>query len=555
VLKMRKLKSVVVTIIKKYLRLIKHKRVKRVQKALELKIKTGEISPPHLPVYSFGVRIKWSPNLQADGYVYTAEFLFDEELFSTKKYTFISESNDVQLKVTPRRVAHSLPHGRNVDAMVIVPHGDDELFLCGSIIREKVLAGEYVIVAFINNCDHNGRENARLRHMQSVAAMDLLGLSAEHIVLLGYSNSWEKNHIYHAGMNEVCQSTCGDTETYGSDYLTDFHYLIHGKHATYTRKNLTDDIELLIARYLPQNIYAIDYDTHPDHRAGHLLCCEALRTICKQIPDYRPIVHFGFAYSTSCYAPQDFLLRIPVGPVKKPTYLKKHIFSDLPNPSYKWKDRISIPAIPEFTQREYNQNLGAQSLICYDRMYSSIESFLNADMVFWQRRMDNLALYADCRVSSGCAKYLNDNKRFDTLNVRGSARSFDAGIWRPDDEDMERTIRFLFEKPQEVAELRLYQSYSQKERIKKVRVTMSTGFDHYYSRAAKKGYPWIILPKLQRNVTWVEIRILALDKNAGLTEIEFFSTITPRKTNQCYNAKYAYRQSIPFYIPTRKDNR
>jgi hypothetical protein len=120
---------------------------------------------------------------------------------------------------------------------------------------------------------------------------------------------------------------------------------------------------------------------------------------------------------------------------------------------------------------------------------------------------------------------------------------------------MERTIRFLFEKPQEVAELRLYQSYSQKERIKKVRVTMSTGFDHYYSRAAKKGYPWIILPKLQRNVTWVEIRILALDKNAGLTEIEFFSTITPRKTNQCYNAKYAYRQSIPFYIPTRKDNR
>jgi LmbE family N-acetylglucosaminyl deacetylase len=331
---MRKLKSVVVTIIKKYLRLIKHKRVKRVQKALELKIKTGEISPPHLPVYSFGVRIKWSPNLQADGYVYTAEFLFDEELFSTKKYTFISESNDVQLKVTPRRVAHSLPHGRNVDAMVIVPHGDDELFLCGSIIREKVLAGEYVIVAFINNCDHNGRENARLRHMQSVAAMDLLGLSAEHIVLLGYSNSWEKNHIYHAGMNEVCQSTCGDTETYGSDYLTDFHYLIHGKHATYTRKNLTDDIELLIARYLPQNIYAIDYDTHPDHRAGHLLCCEALRTICKQIPDYRPIVHFGFAYSTSCYAPQDFLLRIPVGPVKKPTYLKKHIFSDLPNPSF-----------------------------------------------------------------------------------------------------------------------------------------------------------------------------------------------------------------------------
>jgi hypothetical protein len=186
---MRKLKSVVVTIIKKYLRLIKHKRVKRVQKALELKIKTGEISPPHLPVYSFGVRIKWSPNLQADGYVYTAEFLFDEELFSTKKYTFISESNDVQLKVTPRRVAHSLPHGRNVDAMVIVPHGDDELFLCGSIIREKVLAGEYVIVAFINNCDHNGRENARLRHMQSVAAMDLLGLSAEHIVLLGYSNT------------------------------------------------------------------------------------------------------------------------------------------------------------------------------------------------------------------------------------------------------------------------------------------------------------------------------------------------------------------------------
>lgn len=40
--------------------------------------------------------------------------------------------------------------------------------------------------------------------------------------------------------------------------------------------------------------------------------------------------------------------------------------------------------------------------------YKRGSRLINGDQIFWKRRTDNIALYADITVSSGEANYLND---------------------------------------------------------------------------------------------------------------------------------------------------
>lgn len=304
--------------------------------------------------------------------------------------------------------------GKNV--LFLVPHEDDEYNLGGGIIEQYVTAGSDVKICYLTNGDAYGGGDVRIE--ESCKAMATLGLDASNLYFLGYGDTWDipdeySRHIYQAPPDEIFSSACGNTKTYGTPEHPDYHTLKYGESADYTRNNMKSDIADVIDDVLPDVIYCIECDKHPDHRALSLLFEEVIGEKLKTDLTYRPYIYKGFGYCTGWDGVRDYYADNIEG-VKNP--FETDIMDD--KCILKFSDRLRFPVAAKtlaMTEHASSAYPVLDSFSSQDAIIN-LECLVNSDKVFWERRTESLLYTADISSdnSTGNLKLLNDFKLADT---------------------------------------------------------------------------------------------------------------------------------------------
>jgi len=146
-------------------------------------------------------------------------------------------------------------------------------------VRAARAAGDVVHVVVVTNGDAGGTTTGLRRQAESVAAAQVLGLTEQDVVFLGYPDG-SMLTIYQSGSTtQVYTSLAGRTATYGSRGLggVDFHTYRTGSAGAYNRASVLEDFRALLTTFLPDEIYTVSqYDAHEDHQATARFVVEAI---------------------------------------------------------------------------------------------------------------------------------------------------------------------------------------------------------------------------------------------------------------------------------------
>lgn len=403
----------------------------------------------------------------------------------------------------------------NRKVMIMVPHQDDDINLAGGVIEEYLKHGSQVYVVFSTNGDGDERYDMSkmgfIRISEAVKALAVLGVPEENIVFLGYGDGWEKGgaHIYNARKGEVVNSRAGRTETYGSKAHPAFH-----DNNSYTYSNYYNDIKQVILEHKPDTIFCIDYDTHNEHRALSMTFEKAMGEILKETA-YQPEIYKGYAYRTAWNAPDDFY-----GSVNILSTADHRAEDDVV--LYDWNRRERFPIDINSVSRALSKSKLYRALAAYSSQKAVISAgrIINGDKVFWRRRTDSLLYNAQIYVSSGDKSKLTDFMLLDCADLINRGDMPYDGVWRPDKDDKEKTVRVAFPCDTYIDSVVLYDSPSPDESITNALIR----FDDGSCVPTGKLHPGGTTVEVKKTARSFDIVIESSEgESCGLTEIEAFS--------------------------------
>lgn len=415
------------------------------------------------------------------------------------------------------------------DVMVFIPHEDDEINVAGATIYGLRQEGFHVICVFATNGDRSYLAETRIR--EAAAALKMLGVPYEDIIILGYPDGGldASRSPYAQGVGHTI-TVDGHDSTYGIADKDDFPMAEYGKHTPYTRTGFLEDVENLIRAYHPANIIAVDFDSHPDHRA----CSIALETAIGHILNekgntYFPIVLKAYAYNTGFESVADFnslhlySTKFNRGRLADPSF-------ETDNPVYHWEERIRLPVTGPCRNQSLSRNLIYQALRCHvsQRAFLKANQIINSDQVYWLRRTDNLAFCGSTTASSGNADAVHDFKMIDVKNIADKKLEFDTCLWEPASSDREKSITIHFYKPQNISAIKLYGNVNRESRILEGQLLFSNGYSVKTGPLERNGQATDIPIEPQSDTEWVTFQVLQAEgPHPGLTEWEIFDHPCP----------------------------
>lgn len=340
-------------------------------------------------------------------------------------------------------------------ALFIVPHEDDELFIGGGTIVRLVNDPSFeVFVLIATNGDYYPYEGP-IRMRESLNGLKTLGVDSDHVIFLGYGDGWQNGHIYDDRESERCWiSHGGHSETYSLPEKMEWCFEKNAAHHAYTRQNYLYDIKDVLNSLEPDAVFCVDLDAHHDHQCLSLLTEEAIGMILKEKRHYHPLVLKKFAYENVMVGKHDYFTG---------TGETVNLQGDrTQNPFFSWGERISVPVPENCYTAVIEQNILYKSARCYktQKICHMAPGYLNSDMVYWQRRTDNLLAHAEITASSGDPSYLNDFKLFDSTDLLKGQFHLDDGCWFPDRLDQEPAITIRLEEPCSAEQLIIYLKHS-----------------------------------------------------------------------------------------------
>lgn len=415
--------------------------------------------------------------------------------------------------------------------LVFVPHEDDEINVMAGVIEEYVKAGSTVRIVFATNGDYYGLADARIREAISCAAF--YGIPEKNLIFLGYGDEWntEYGHIYNAPDDEIITSHCGRTQTYGAGGVQPY------KSHDYTRKNYLNDFISVIEEFLPDVIFAVDYDHHPDHRAVSLFFEEAMGHVLAENENYSPDVFKGFAYSLAWEGRRDFY----------ETNLKRTVQdTDRPNDfnhmeetgQYIWKDRVRFPVDGNTLAYTVYGSSTYSALSCHASQNADerANEIINSDKVFFRRDTSSLLYGADISVSSDSenAYKLNDFKISDSDDISIEYGKLPLeGAWTPDQSDGEKTITVKLKEPSYISAIRLYDYMDEECNVLNCEITFDDGSKINTGKLDERGSATEIIFD-GRTVSSFSVKITDYSgEKCGICEIEAFSSL-PDYSNDAF---------------------
>ena len=408
--------------------------------------------------------------------------------------------------------------------MIIVPHQDDELNIVGGLLTSNYFDPKNIFIAFVTNGDYLCNYKARIKEVIKVSKK--LKIPFENIIFLGYADQHvkENNHIYNTYEPNFFISKKGYMETFSNELFNEYHYKKYKQHSKFNYENILNDYIDLTEEYKPDVLFTIDFDSHPDHRASSLLFDAAMGIVLKKNKNYNPLVYKSFAYPTNYKGINDFN-NINFNSSKFKT--EPYSICEMQNPYYEWDERIRFSV-------DYSNNLFCNPLYNLLKKYRSqliikrAYSIINSDVVFWQRRTDNLCLFSKIIASSGETKYLNDFMLFDVEKLTNGDKKqpvLKNACWIPLKEDKNKEIQIIFPEKKIIDKVVFYQNIIGDSKVKKISIELSSGTKVIEDLSGVKSKIYI---KNEENISWIKIKILeSIGKQPGFSEIEIFSPTNP----------------------------
>lgn len=398
--------------------------------------------------------------------------------------------------------------------MILAPHEDDDINLCGGIISQYTAAGSKVYMVFSTNGDYTGLGERRID--EAIACMKLCSVPEEQVIFLGYGDQWREgeSHLYNAKEGEVRTSYAGHRETYGT---ADHPAFRNGK--AYTAEGFIEDLRDVITEYMPDVIYCVERETHGDHAALSLGFEKAVGEVLKEHNSYHPQVLKGFAYDTAFFAERDYYAENMQSTLRP----ESEIFQ-WEDSIYHWEKRQRMPVKASLLSRSLYSSGIYKELEEYASQNAKAyaESVINGDRVFWQRRTDSLLYDAEITASSGNPNVLNDFMLVDDEDIIGGLDTGTAGVWHPDETDQERTIHVVFPEERNITEIWLYDHPDGEENILNARIVFDDGEKYETGPLQKHGAATKIKIDRQKVKSFQIILEKSEGTDAGLTEIEAF---------------------------------
>ena len=401
--------------------------------------------------------------------------------------------------------------------MIIVPHQDDDINLVGGLIEQYTQHGSDVAVVFSTNGD--AHIEADVRAAEVVSVLTPLGVKKENIYYLGFGDQWKAQtfgdinipHIYNSPDPDfVWTSARGKTSTYGAQSIP--CYLVQ----SYTRHNFVHSLESIILEIMPDVIFAVDFDTHIDHRATDLLFEEALCNVLKGHANYHPTVYKGFCYGTAWKAVPDFYGSLNLLSTTKPddSTWNQTAFG------YSWENRVRFPVCSTNLNPVLFNNSVYQSFDRYASQcaYMSTEAVLNGDKVFWARRTDSLLYHAEITVNGTETSLLNDFKLKDFPDISathlvnsGVVSLHDCSVYVNTGDVTTTNCIYLYDNP------------SKTDNILEGHIAFDDGSIITFGALNEEGSATII-PFQEKQIRQFEIVPTKTEGNyAGLSEIELYN--------------------------------
>lgn len=200
------------------------------------------------------------------------------------------------------------PERFGVDVLVIAPHPDDEVLLAAGVMDRAVREGRRVAVIIVTNGDYSCERDGYLREAESIAALKTLGVREADVHFLGYPDGAlsKLTATPHAPMEHrdavgQCVARTGTWADRGAGRL-DEHTARTGQPADWTADALTGDLEALLTRLAPREVYLPHgIDEHPDHAATYVYFRRALdRLTTAPAMVHRGMVHAGECWPSDC---------------------------------------------------------------------------------------------------------------------------------------------------------------------------------------------------------------------------------------------------------------
>lgn len=422
------------------------------------------------------------------------------------------------------------PVGEPEKLLVLVPHEDDEALIAAGIIHNAILEGDTVKVAIVTNGDCNGwNQSLGIKRInESIAAMEVLGLSRENITVFGYSDTggfepWTRYadsflyKLYHASSDtQVLSSNFGNTQTYGvPEVLDDYHYQKTGEHGSYTRQNFVWDLTSYIEEYMPDRIYTTSaYDRHGDHGYLNVFATDIVRGIVDRNPAYAPVMYEMIVHSTDGDVLWPVLDRDP-SPLQY--YTAPANMDEIP---LRWEDRVSVPMPMDMQTIPRSGNMKNVCLATYTSQYSSwIGSFTKADEFFWAKDFSNLAFRASITASSSTgqapAAYIADG-------MVGGYLQLPDRDWVAENETAGAWVQLDWAEGQSITRIVLHDIPDREINVTEGVLTFSDGSSISVSQLPVDGKP-LTVPVSKDGITWVRFTINDVSGTAaGLSELEVF---------------------------------
>ena len=185
--------------------------------------------------------------------------------------------------------------------LVFAPHPDDETIGCLGIIQQALGVGADIHIVYLTNGEHNQfafivfekripfRKSefihlGEVRRKEAIKAMELIGLSQDRLIFLGYPDAgtflifaryWQKELSYKNFLTRISNVPYPEDLSYG---------------APYKGENILADLERVIKEYRPTRIFVPHpADVNPDHKALYLFLQIALSDLKDTLA--APLVH------------------------------------------------------------------------------------------------------------------------------------------------------------------------------------------------------------------------------------------------------------------------
>lgn len=273
--------------------------------------------------------------------------------------------------------------------MVIVPHQDDEVLLCGGLLYQAKKLNRDVKVVIVTNgdCDCNDYSKGQMRLRETVKGMRMLGIPEQDLIFLGYADTGmpkEDSFLWtlyqEQDQEKVVFSSCGGT-TYALPEKAEYHLEKYGGHAPYTGESVKKDLKSVLFQYQPAFIFTTsEEDTHGDHAALYFFLRDILEELKKE-EGYAPEMYCGLVHSGA-------------GDEVWPE--RTGAFFTCPEgfgkeSGLKWEERYCLALPEEMTQKRGAENLKYRALLQYEaalepNAYEFLMSFIKDEEVFWKMR-------------------------------------------------------------------------------------------------------------------------------------------------------------------------